>query len=260
MSGLIAGNTYYMLVWRDGDQTSTSTLCLQEGDPCIPPTNLALANVTTTSVDLTWSTSGFSTGFVIEYDVTGFTLGTGTQVTTGTLGGPITLSPLTAETTYDIYIWEICNGVPTDTISGSFTTPCDIVIPDYCQSFDVYPPDVCWFEGNGGTGATGPVDLNASNWLQDDFGNVIGGSTAARLNIWSTTVNEWMFTPKASQDVNSTETAVLQSNVVGVAVEQSSSTTKGIAREQLSPGPTKPATNGPNHSLVPFTPPQSARK
>src|SRR5690554_3507599 len=87
-----------------------------------------------TTVDLSWAGTGVS--YEIEYGLEGFTPGTGTTITTTNLTQ--TLSTLSASTTYDFYIEQICSSGPSAGTYGpvKVTTPCGIVSNNFSENFD----------------------------------------------------------------------------------------------------------------------------
>lgn len=82
---------------------------------CIQPTNLIADSTTSTSVTLSWTANSSETQWLIEYDTTGFTLGTGTTLVANS--NPFEISGLSAATNYDFYISAICSSS-----DSSFTT------------------------------------------------------------------------------------------------------------------------------------------
>src|SRR5690554_1984240 len=90
-----------------------------------------------TTVDLSWTGTGVS--YEIEYGVEGFTPGTGTTITTTNLTQ--TLNTLSASTTYDFYIEQICSSGPSAGAYGpiKITTPCDVVSNNFSENFDTTP-------------------------------------------------------------------------------------------------------------------------
>lgn len=76
---------------------------------CPFPSTLSASNITTTSADLAWVETGSATAWNIEWGVTGFTQGTGTMVS-GHTAQSLSLSTLTAATSYDFYVQADCGG------------------------------------------------------------------------------------------------------------------------------------------------------
>ena len=106
---------------------------------CFVPTALAASNVTVSSADFSWTAGANETAWNVEYDTIGYTQGT-----VGTLGGtlavttnPYTLTGLTANTEYDIYIQADCGNGDVSAWVGpvSFTTNCSPVA-DFTENFD----------------------------------------------------------------------------------------------------------------------------
>ena len=99
---------------------------------CAVPTSLS-ANVTTTTADLVWTENGTATSWEVEYDTTGFTIGTGISVITST--NPHALTGLTSTTSYQFYIRAICGAGDTSDWVGPYTFS---TAPDYCAGDNFY--------------------------------------------------------------------------------------------------------------------------
>ena len=72
---------------------------------CPQPTALTASNITSSGADIGWTTGG-STNWNIEYGPAGFTPGSGTTVMNIT--NPYSLSMLTSNTGYDVYVQDSC--------------------------------------------------------------------------------------------------------------------------------------------------------
>ena len=82
LSGLTAGNTYYLRLWDYGNnQIGTFDLCGYYVT-CPVPTSVTATPTSTTDVAITWTAGGIETNWSYEYGVTGFTQGSGTSGTT----------------------------------------------------------------------------------------------------------------------------------------------------------------------------------
>ena len=121
--------------------------------------DLAVANITTTSADVSWTDSVSNSGtseWEVSYGVSGFPVGSGTEsiVTSPSAA----LSGLVPAISYDVYVRAICGAGDTSAWSTvAFTTACGAYSAPYVQDFDasgLLP--TCWDEINGGT---------ADNWL-----------------------------------------------------------------------------------------------
>ena len=97
---------------------------------CIPPQNVHAGYLVDNQADIVWSRSN-SSSYTVEYGIHGFTFGTGTQTTVTTRS--ISLTGLTSQTQYDVYVMSAC-----DTVFYTFTTPCAAVSLPYLENFDSY--------------------------------------------------------------------------------------------------------------------------
>lgn len=83
---------------------------------CDTSDNFMVTNAAVNFVDLDWNSS--ASNWIIEYGVHGFTQGTGTIDTISSSN--LTVTGLTAGTTYDIYIQDSCANVGTSAVAGPF--------------------------------------------------------------------------------------------------------------------------------------------
>lgn len=194
INGLTPFATYYLLIWKDS-QFGNASFCLTEGPDCLSPTSGVISNITSTSADVSWQGNQLSTAYTIEYDTSGFAIGTGNTVTgAGPIGGPINLPSLLGNTAYHVYIWETCNGMSTDTLGPiSFITLCGAITPPNTEMFNNFLPD-CWNEANDGNPMTGPTGLGSGDWVADGFGNV-GSTGSARVNLYNVGTSDWLLSP-----------------------------------------------------------------
>ena len=132
--------------------------------PCLPPTNMAFANVSTTSVDITWP--GSTGSAEVEVVQTGQAQGTGTLYPNA--ASPLTVTGLSPGTSYDVYIREQCGSINSTWIDSTFTTSlCPLVVGAFTNqnnllqvNFDasatVAADSMAWDfgDGNMGTGIT----------------------------------------------------------------------------------------------------------
>ncbi len=84
---------------------------------CQRPNNISVSNITATSADIAWNDRSSSLQWQVEYTLHGFSVGTGTRVTT--TNNPLTVTALQPSTSYDVYVRSICG--PGDTSEWSRT-------------------------------------------------------------------------------------------------------------------------------------------
>jgi len=135
--------------------------------PCPAPLGIRAFNIAPDSATIEWISSVLGNNVEVEVVVSG--LGRGN----GTLGSStvdsINVDTLTSNTTYDIYIREICGRGDTSSWVGptTFSTPCDAFSPRYFDNWDVghlanqdRAPD-CWYGYS--TQVNGDVEIQNFN-------------------------------------------------------------------------------------------------
>src|SRR5690606_21462634 len=123
----------------------------------------------------------------------GFAQGTGT---TSIVNNDTTnITGLSATTSYDFYVRSICAPGDTRAWTGPFVfaTPCLAISARYLFDFAYYLDD-CWEEANGRFGSSSTINYGTSDWAEDGFGNITT-TGSARMNIYSTTKDEWIVSP-----------------------------------------------------------------
>ncbi len=121
---------------------------------CLPSTALGAFNILATSAEVYWTQSNTGSSVKLKYGLTGFTLGSGTSMTP--TNDTVALSGLTAQTTYDVYIKEICSATDSSAwTSFSFTTGCGIISTyPYSEGFE----GSNWVSGSGSNNTGSAVD------------------------------------------------------------------------------------------------------
>jgi hypothetical protein len=84
-----------------------------EAPACNDPSNLVASVASASSVDLTWNAGGSGILWQVEYGISGFTLGSGTQQAFAS--NSATITGLAGGNIYDFYVREICGGTDTST-------------------------------------------------------------------------------------------------------------------------------------------------
>lgn len=163
---------------------------------CPQPSALTATGITDVSANLNWTPNGVETLWNLQWGPAGFALGTGTMVN-GLTAHPYSLTGLTATTNYNFYIQADCGGGDLSAWSGpySFSTICGVISTfPWLEQMTTYVPN-CWTEGIGQLSATTTITGTTSNWMADGYGNV-GTTGAARLEVWSTGLYGWLFSPQ----------------------------------------------------------------
>lgn len=90
---------------------------------CATPTNLTVTATTASSATLSWLTGG-SSNWQVEYGPLGFSIGSGTKITTSS--NPFILSNIPGATTFDVYVRDSCSNGSVSSWFGpiSFSTSC----------------------------------------------------------------------------------------------------------------------------------------
>ena len=120
---------------------------------CIRPINLSVTNITANSADLNWTELGAATTWYIEYDLTGFTQGTGNLIST--TNNPYAITGLVNSTVYQVYVRSDCNNGDFSTWIGpvTFTTRdiCEVPTNLTVSGITENSADVSWSAGGSET-------------------------------------------------------------------------------------------------------------
>ncbi len=135
---------------------------------CSDPSNLTAFNIQPTSAMLDWTENGTATNWNIEWDVTGFTLGTGNPQAVA--AKPYLLQGLIAGSAYDYYVQADCGLGDTSNWVGPFTfttPPCMPIVVDLGLDTTVCSKDSILLDAGAGgnytyswsTGGTAQTEL-----------------------------------------------------------------------------------------------------
>lgn len=130
-------------------------------ESCATPAEVKAYSTTPTTADVYFTSAG--SNFVIEYGPVGFAPGIGATAGTGTVitgvTSPVSITGLTADTEYDIYVRQSCDGGSEFSLNAMTTvrTLCDATTVPYLIDFeDANTPDVpgctSTFDANGNSG------------------------------------------------------------------------------------------------------------
>ncbi len=156
---------------EDFDDLNIDNLSVGVPPSCLKPTNITTSSITTTSVELNWTEIGTATNWDMEYGLSGFTLGSGTTVAGATK--PYTLTGLSANTDYDVYIRSNCGGGDFSDWSEkeSFSTLCIKDTLPFLEDFESGSIS-CWsFSQSSQVNIDSNCSTNSGNFLQINGGN-----------------------------------------------------------------------------------------
>ena len=127
---------------------------------CRRVNNIVVSNTTESTASLSWTDPNNAlNGYEIEYGPEGFTLGTGTTVTS--LTPSVTITGLSASSGYDVYVRALCSDVDNSpwSFATNFRTICGIYHVPFVEDFESYGTgssngiDPCWVKGTNSTTA-----------------------------------------------------------------------------------------------------------
>lgn len=165
----------------DGDIRSATNpdIGADEYNPptCSVPTGITAINILANSADVYWVQSNLGSTFKIEYGLSGFTPGAGTIISSN--NDTISISGLSQQTTYDIYIKEMCSGGDSSAATSiSFTTGCGLVSTyPYIENFQ----GSNWVSGSGTTNSGYAIDpcWNISSSAAFSWGTRSGSTSSS---------------------------------------------------------------------------------
>jgi len=218
LSGLSANTTYdiYIRASCFGGSVSTwissqfSTTVAPPPPPCIAITNLSSTSISENSISVSWTAGGSETTWNIEYGTAGFSQGSGTNLTVSATNA--TLSGLTANTAYDIYVRANCGGTNVSSwLSAQFTTstasvpPCQAISNIQTTNISTNSISISWTAGGSETtwnieyGVAGFTQGSGTNLTVSATNATISGLTAntaydiyVRANCGDTNVSTWL--------------------------------------------------------------------
>ena len=149
-------------------------LVVAEAPTCLEPTDLTVADITTTTASVSWTANSSETAWEYQVVESG---AAPAETGTATSDNPLALTGLTENTLYDVYVRANCDADGTsEWVMVSFTTLPAPIVPEYTNDFSTFPGDL-W------TTDTGVLNTFAG-WVADGFAND-GTSGAAKINIYT---------------------------------------------------------------------------
>jgi len=175
----------------DQDRLFVDDVQIQElSQQCPKPTNLTTSNYTATTADVQWSANS-SNSFDVEYGPSGFSLGAGTSISGGQ-STSVTLSGLSADTTYDVYVRQIC-GQDTSNFAGPETfvlnDSCQYAVPAACNATIDGTTNGATTENVTGTTCGTSIDVPGVWYTFTGTGSQISATTCSQLTTFDTKIS-----------------------------------------------------------------------
>lgn len=177
-----------------GNNLYLDNIIVEPTPSCLPPTGLVTANgISPTEAMVYFNSPG--NAFIVEYGAPGFTpgttnvAGTGGTIVLGT-ASPITVTGLTASTTYDFYVRRICiPGVDfSSNKKATATTLCPATNIPYLQNFETsvplvgFPTCTSMEDVNGNSGPT--PNSGGGRWITNSVAQTYNSPTRSLWYIY----------------------------------------------------------------------------
>lgn len=215
--------SYIVMVEGFSNNSGTYELVITENGTavCADPTGVAATNISCNELEIDWNQLG--DGSLIEYEVSGFTPGTGIQVAANP---PYVIPGLNPNTSYDIYVLDTCTGIGTSNWVGPYTvsTTGNNVWANFSFNMTGSTAASMTFSFDAGGSANG----NTYDW---DFGNGLTGS-GATPSVTYTTNGSYNVVLTVTGDCGTDDTTITV--LANISAEELS----GINGVSLYPNPT----------------------
>ncbi len=182
----------YIAIMNESTNSSISLVAIDDINvsnvpSCIPSTGLAVSGITSSSANISW-TAGAGIKYQIEYGPQGFTQGTG-PVIKGISGTSYTLTGLTANTCYSVYMRDSCASALSPWIGPiNFCTTCNSATMPYTQPFTTWPPACFTLSGT----TTWNWTHNTAGYAQALFWNNSTGVVTMKTQNVNVNVAAWV--------------------------------------------------------------------
>ena len=163
LSSYTGTGRYIALMSPDGEYSYPylDDLAVDRISSCPRVTDVTATNITQTSATIAWDTTN-ANSYELEYGPAGFTLGTGTTVTVPLGDSTYTITGLTANTAYEVFVRGICGTENGNwSFAYNFRTLCGMIdVLPYFEGFESYATGSsttgsafipCWTRLNNGT-------------------------------------------------------------------------------------------------------------
>jgi hypothetical protein len=180
LTALTPNTTYFVRVseYSTFSTLGTFTICASPVPNCPAPAGLTAGSLTNTTANLSWgATTTAGSTFTVIYGPTGFNPATGGTTVSGVTGLNTTITGLTANTTYQFYVQQICggfNGSSTQVGPTSFTTALTAPAND----------DPCGALSLTSSGPMSASNVGATTSTQSGITLPVCSPAAAPLDVW----------------------------------------------------------------------------
>lgn len=163
---------------------------IEDAPACPNPSDLAIANITQTTANLSWLPGYLETKWevAVQPQGTGVPTGSGIVVNTTPTYNAINLTP---DTAYEYYVRAICNTTDSSDWIGpfKFRTICNVLPTPFIETFDTNSTtETCWTIYNNN------ADNNTWN-LNQTVNPIFGDQMAALFTGMNGNNNDWLITP-----------------------------------------------------------------
>ncbi|WP_438961302.1 choice-of-anchor J domain-containing protein [Nonlabens sp.] len=184
----------------DGWRMYIDDVVIEDQPACPDPLMVNIDSFTSAEATVSWTDEPLATTVNIEYGPCGFTPGAGTSVVGSS--NPFTITGLTDNTCYDVYVTFDCSG--TSSVASpvqAFTTLCNPFVAPYQEGFEMFTVSTSFVEENcwstpqttgytwdvstGGTGSTNTGPLGAATGANYFFTEASSGSTGDEAELVS---------------------------------------------------------------------------
>ncbi|RFC54076.1 GEVED domain-containing protein [Brumimicrobium aurantiacum] len=151
------------------------TLDIVTSPSCLPPIEIDTVSVGTNSVELEWNELNGATNWVIEYGLSGFVPGNGTEVVAST--NPFTVTGLNPSIEYEFYVRTDCGAGDSSDWRGPISqyTDCGIAVAPFYEGFNNAVQPQCWENLS-----SDPSSSSNNSWNFNDQGDY-GAANNGRL-------------------------------------------------------------------------------
>ena len=211
------GTTRMRVVQEEGGDNTTSPcgsygygetedylITITSPPACVSPSGASIANITSTSADLTWNCTSCTGTYIVEYGPsatfttpgTGATAGAGGTIASVNATSPLTLSGLANNTEYRVFVRQNCgaNGYSNNYPVSLFTTLCGTVTTfPYTEGFETSSVS-CW----------SVIDNNADgdSWSLSSTYPRTGSWSARMYSDGNSTNDDYLISPQIALPAN----------------------------------------------------------